>query len=134
MDVKNSSGFPGDPTSWGDFYHNLTAYQLFPNETPFPTSLSADEMEIKLARQALYPPMVFLMVLFCFFAVAINVVVLVSVCWIRRPLSPTLQFSLSLAGADMYTSLLMAINLVVNSLTLILPKETPLEDLMNRDP
>ncbi|BES98197.1 7 transmembrane receptor (rhodopsin family) [Nesidiocoris tenuis] len=63
------------------------------------------------------------MIVGCILAVAINGVVLVSVCWIRRPLSPTLHFSLSLAGADVYTSILFATGLIVNSLSVILPKQ-----------
>jgi melanocortin 2 receptor len=53
---------------------------------------------------------------FCVISLAINVRILISIYWIRRPLSPTLHISLSLAGADAYTSLILAIGLVVNSL------------------
>jgi melanocortin 2 receptor len=53
---------------------------------------------------------------FCIISLAINVRILISIYWIRRPLSPTLHISLSLAGADAYTSLILAVGLVVNSL------------------
>lgn len=53
---------------------------------------------------------------FCIISLAINVRILITIYWIRRPLSPTLHISLSLAGADAYTSLILAIGLVVNSL------------------
>jgi melanocortin 2 receptor len=53
---------------------------------------------------------------FCIISLAINVRILISIYWIRRPLSPTLHISLSLAGADAYTSLILATGLVVNSL------------------
>uniref|UniRef100_T1HD92 G_PROTEIN_RECEP_F1_2 domain-containing protein n=1 Tax=Rhodnius prolixus TaxID=13249 RepID=T1HD92_RHOPR len=45
-----------------------------------------------------------------------NALILASLRWIRRPLSPTLHISLSLAGADMFTSLVIGIGLIVNSL------------------
>ncbi|KAF6202041.1 hypothetical protein GE061_004438 [Apolygus lucorum] len=124
MDGNDTTGTAVEPTSWVDFYYNMTSFPVLLNYT-MSTTLSPADSELKLAQQALYPPMVSLLVLLCFVAVAVNVVVLVSVCWIRRPLSPTLQFSLSLAGADMYTSTLLATNLVVNSLTVIFPKDAP---------
>jgi len=40
------------------------------------------------------PPLIF----FCIISIAINIKVLMSVFWIRRPLSPTLYISLSLTG------------------------------------
>ncbi|XP_065161166.1 trace amine-associated receptor 4-like [Atheta coriaria] len=45
----------------------------------------------------------------------INVRVLIAVRWIRRPLSPTLHISLSLAAADACTSTLIGVGLVINS-------------------
>ncbi|PNF33464.1 hypothetical protein B7P43_G03013 [Cryptotermes secundus] len=56
------------------------------------------------------------LLIFCIISLAINVRILISIYWIRRPLSPTLHISLSLAGADAYTSLILATGLVVNSL------------------
>lgn len=39
-----------------------------------------------------------LLIFFCIISIAVNIKVLISVFWIRRPLSPTLYISLSLAG------------------------------------
>lgn len=39
-----------------------------------------------------------LLIFFCIISIAINIKVLMSVFWIKRPLSPTLYISLSLAG------------------------------------
>lgn len=39
-----------------------------------------------------------LLIFFCVISIAVNIKVLVSVFWIRRPISPTLYISLSLAG------------------------------------
>lgn len=42
------------------------------------------------------------LILFCVISIAINIKVLMSVFWIKRPLSPTLHISLSLAGKVRY--------------------------------
>ena len=55
------------------------------------------------------------LIFFCVVSVAINIKILMSVHWIRRPLSPTLHISLSLAGADAFSSTALAIGLVMNS-------------------
>lgn len=55
------------------------------------------------------------LILFCIISIAINVKILVSVYWIRRPLSPTLHISLSLAGADAFSSIALGVGLVMNS-------------------
>ncbi|XP_046998316.1 beta-3 adrenergic receptor-like [Schistocerca americana] len=52
----------------------------------------------------------------CMVSLSVNARVLVSVCWIRRPLSPTLHISLSLAGADLFASAALATGLMLNSL------------------
>lgn len=56
------------------------------------------------------------LLLFCLATVIVNTVIVVSIRWIRRPLSPTLSFSVSLALADAYASLVVGIGLVINSL------------------
>lgn len=52
----------------------------------------------------------------CVFSIVFNVILLFSVLWIRRPLSPTLYISLSLAGTDLYTSFLLGLGFTLNSL------------------
>jgi len=52
----------------------------------------------------------------CVFSIIVNVILLLSVLWIRRPLSPTLYISLSLAGTDLYTSFLLGLSFTLNSL------------------
>lgn len=52
----------------------------------------------------------------CVFSIIFNVVLLLSAVWIRRPLSPTLYISLSLAGTDLYTSFLLGLSFTMNSL------------------
>ncbi|KAJ9584831.1 hypothetical protein L9F63_020828, partial [Diploptera punctata] len=72
---------------------------------------SADET-IKRMYQVVVPTLL----IFCIISIAINIRILIAIYWIRRPLSPTLHISLSLAGADAYTSLVFGTGLVVNSL------------------
>ncbi|XP_011315081.1 G-protein coupled receptor 12 isoform X1 [Fopius arisanus] len=55
------------------------------------------------------------LIFFCIISIAVNVKILGCVYWIRRPLSPTLQISLSLAGADAFSSAALGIGLVGNS-------------------
>ncbi|XP_036150264.1 trace amine-associated receptor 4-like [Monomorium pharaonis] len=55
------------------------------------------------------------LILFCIISIIVNIKVLISVFWIRRPLSPTLYISLSLAGADAFSSSVLSIGLVMNS-------------------
>jgi len=56
------------------------------------------------------------LIFFCVFSIVFNVILLLSVIWIRRPLSPTLYISLSLAGTDLYTSFLLGLGFTLNSL------------------
>ncbi|XP_066581685.1 adenosine receptor A3-like [Prorops nasuta] len=56
------------------------------------------------------------LIIFCIISIAINIRILISVFWARRPISPTLYISLSLAGADAFSSLTLGIGLIVNSL------------------
>ncbi|XP_069668840.1 melanocortin receptor 5-like [Periplaneta americana] len=76
------------------------------------TSNTGDDETIKTMYKYTVPALL----VFCILSLAINVRILISIYWIRRPLSPTLHISLSLAGADAYTSLILALGLVVNSL------------------
>ncbi|CAH0383058.1 unnamed protein product [Bemisia tabaci] len=63
----------------------------------------------------LYMIFVPFMVLFCLASVLFNMVLLLSVCWIQKPISPTLHITLSLAGSDMFTSFNLGFGLFVNS-------------------
>ncbi|XP_049829077.1 trace amine-associated receptor 4-like [Schistocerca gregaria] len=56
------------------------------------------------------------LLLLCAASLAVNARVLLSAYWIRRPLSPTLHISLSLAAADGFASAVLAAGLTVNSL------------------
>nr|CAD7409056.1 unnamed protein product [Timema cristinae] len=76
---------------------------------------SAQDMLIKTIYLYSVPPLV----IFCIVSIAVNIGILASVYWIRRPVSPTLYISLSLAGADAFTSTILGTNLVLHSL---LPK------------
>ncbi|XP_048515670.1 lysophosphatidic acid receptor 1-like [Athalia rosae] len=91
---------------------NFTPMSEESSEAGNETSSSEDVDE---GTQKLYlygtPPLIF----FCVISVVINVEILVSVYWIRRPLSPTLHISLSLAGADAFSSIALGVGLVMNS-------------------
>lgn len=55
------------------------------------------------------------LILFCIISVVVNIKILLSACWIRQSLSPTLHISLSLAGADAFTAITLGTGLVMNS-------------------
>ena len=75
------------------------------------SSSSGDET-LKTIYQVFVPALL----IFCIVSIAVNIRILIAIYWIRRPLSPTLHISLSLAGADAYTSLVFGTGLVINSL------------------
>lgn len=57
-----------------------------------------------------------ILILLCVFTIIFNIILLLSIIWIRRPLSPTLYISLSLSGTDLYTSFLLGLNFTLESL------------------
>uniref|UniRef100_A0A8D8QJX9 5-hydroxytryptamine receptor 7 n=1 Tax=Cacopsylla melanoneura TaxID=428564 RepID=A0A8D8QJX9_9HEMI len=63
----------------------------------------------------LYTWAVPLLIVLCIVCIVFNMILVMSICWIRKPLSPTLYISISLAGADMYTLFLLGTGLVINS-------------------
>jgi hypothetical protein len=75
------------------------------------TESAGDEFIRKLYLYSIPPILIFCLVTFI-----VNTVIVVSSIWIRRPLSPTLSISISLASADAYASLIVGMGLVINSL------------------
>ncbi|XP_057376999.1 5-hydroxytryptamine receptor 1B-like [Daphnia carinata] len=59
------------------------------------------------------------LIFFCALTFFVNVFIVIAARWMRRPLTPTMYFSLSLAAADAVASLTVGLGLVFNSL---LPK------------
>ncbi|XP_050542375.1 trace amine-associated receptor 3-like isoform X2 [Daktulosphaira vitifoliae] len=57
-----------------------------------------------------------ILILLCLFTIIVNIILLLSTLWIKKPLSPTLYISLSLAGTDLYTSFLLGLSFTVHSL------------------
>ncbi|XP_015608084.1 trace amine-associated receptor 8a [Cephus cinctus] len=80
------------------------------NDSSVPDEAKVDETTRKLYLYCT-PPLIFL----CILSVAINLRILLSVHWIRRPLSPTLHISLSLAAADAFSGIALAVGLIMNS-------------------
>ncbi len=54
------------------------------------------------------------MLVVCTLTFLVNMLIAVSSLWMRRPLSPTMHFSVSLAGADAAASLIVGLGLVLN--------------------
>lgn len=75
------------------------------------TTFIEDNNKICIYYQLFIPPMLLL----CLLSIITNIKVLLSVHWIRRPLTPTLHISLSLAAADACSSAMLGIGLFLNS-------------------
>ncbi|EGI65791.1 hypothetical protein G5I_05697 [Acromyrmex echinatior] len=56
-----------------------------------------------------------LLMLFCVISIIVNIKILITTFWIKCPLSPTLYISLSLTGADAFSSFFLGIELLLNS-------------------
>jgi hypothetical protein len=93
-----------------------TATWNFTNNSTDGSSTNRTQRQIDPFMQRLYLYSIPPMLLFCLATVVVNAVVVASTRWIRRPLSPTLLFSVSLALADAYASLVVGIGLLMNSL------------------
>ncbi|XP_054710938.1 adrenocorticotropic hormone receptor-like [Uloborus diversus] len=85
---------------------------LVPETTSGAPVPSADDLYLK----DLYRVVVPVMLTACVITLVFNLMIVFSVRWVRKTLSPTLYLSLSLAVADAYASLVLGIGLVVNSL------------------
>jgi len=64
----------------------------------------------------LYGIIVPLMISCCLVTCLVNLIIVASARWCRKPMSPTLYFSISLALADAYASFFLGLGLVINSL------------------
>ncbi|CAL1287554.1 unnamed protein product [Larinioides sclopetarius] len=84
----------------------------FLNESSLSNPSSQDEVDLR----ELYRVVVPIMLIVCVLSLVFNLIILLSVRWVRKSLSPTLLLSLSLAMADAYASLVIGVGLVVNSL------------------
>ncbi|XP_043241263.1 adrenocorticotropic hormone receptor-like [Amphibalanus amphitrite] len=96
-----------------------TTSALFPNTTAPPSSSNDTEAPAsreELERRLIYLIWIPVMLLLCAVASLTNLAICLSARLVRRPLSPTLCFSVSLAGADAFAALLLGIGLLVNSL------------------
>lgn len=92
--LTNEIKLPGNITN--EVVHNFTKKNFITNEEQYKYYI---------------PPML----VFCLASIVINLRVLLSIYWIRKPLTPILHISLSLAAADACTSAFLGIGLVINS-------------------
>lgn len=72
--------------------------------------------ELHQLQRTIYLITVPVMIFFCSVAAIINLTISLSARLVRRPLSPTMCFSISLAGADAYAASILGIGLLFNSL------------------
>lgn len=80
-------------------------------------SSSNGSMAFQVWRANLYRTVVPVMLAFCVVTIVFNLSILLSMKWLKkRSTSPTLCFSVSLAVADAYSSLVIGLGLLINSL------------------
>lgn len=77
---------------------------------------SVDSMLTHDRRVSLYEIIIPSMVGLCAIAATANIYILMASRWVKRLVSPTLCFSVSLAAADAYAALVIGVGIVVNSL------------------
>ncbi|XP_076321122.1 adrenocorticotropic hormone receptor-like [Tachypleus tridentatus] len=77
---------------------------------PYPTDVNYS------FKRELYRVSIPIMLATCVISIKLNLIVIISVKCVRQTVSPTLCFSLSLAAADAYASLIFGLGLVLNSL------------------
>lgn len=65
---------------------------------------------------AVYVAVVFFLVALCTWSLVVNVKIVLSLMWVRRPMTATLSISASLAAADGYSAACMGFGLLINSL------------------
>ncbi|GJQ78785.1 hypothetical protein Trydic_g2816 [Trypoxylus dichotomus] len=85
------------------------------NATNFTLDTIMEEEELILILASLYKYWVPLLTIFCLVSLVINIKVLMAIHWLRRPISPTVNISLSLAAADAISSLFLGVHLLINS-------------------
>ena len=104
-ELQNVSGDPNGGNYFGEtsLYKNLTGSG--DGKVPGPSEL----------KTTIYTIVIPVMVGCCILTILVNLVIVVSARWCRKPMSPTLYFSISLALADAYASLVLGTGLVVNS-------------------
>lgn len=86
---------------------------LLTQNNNFTNSTTDMNSEIK---SSLYSIVIPAMVFFCVLTASVNLIIVISAHWCRKPMSPTLYFSISLALADVYASIILGSGLVFNSL------------------
>ncbi|GIY94172.1 g_PROTEIN_RECEP_F1_2 domain-containing protein [Caerostris extrusa] len=79
-------------------------------------SLASTSPQEEIDLIELYRVVVPVMLTVCILSLVFNLIILLSVKWVKKSLSPTLLLSLSLAVADAYASMVIGVGLVVNSL------------------
>ncbi|CAL8107367.1 unnamed protein product [Orchesella dallaii] len=118
--TNTSFNFPFEEMTSLQSDDNITEQSYFDNSTRDPV-LAADGINstsdsTSTVRGNIYATIIPVMLFFCVLAVLVNLIIVISARWCRKPMSPTLYFSISLALADAYAAFILATGLVINSL------------------
>ena len=92
---------------------------LFNNSSGEEDGCADDDMDDNDSPESgivyIYQAWVPVILFFCALTFVFNVFIVIAARWMRRPLTPTMCFSLSLAGADAIASLNVGLGLVLNT-------------------
>ncbi|XP_069189283.1 melanocortin receptor 4-like [Procambarus clarkii] len=94
--------------TWGDEEGNWTL------ETTNQTGISGSSLDFS-TRQQVYAIMIPLIIAFCVLSGLVSIAVVCATPWVKRPMSPTVRLSISLAAANTVFSFSLAVAVIVNS-------------------
>lgn len=114
--IRNQKSFAVCDSLWSNGTKFLPEEDQLPNGTSIAGNASSPQSDDMADLKQLYKVVIPVMLTACILSLLFNIVIVFSVRWVRKSLSPTLYLSLSLAVADAYASLVLGLGLVVNSL------------------
>lgn len=121
----SSSGFESRdgetwPCLWFNASHALGNCNNMAGGSSDVSEMADDQVDSSIQNiTEIYQTWTPVLIFFCALTFFVNVFIVIAARWMRRPLTPTMYFSLSLAAADAVASLTVGLGLVFNSL---LPK------------
>lgn len=95
-------------------YNNSKRGDDYGNSSESEMNAAMNREDGRIAIADIYQAWVPVILFFCALTFLFNVFIVVAAYWMRRPLTPTMLFSLSLAAADAIASLNVGLGLILN--------------------
>lgn len=116
----SSSGFESRdgetwPCLWFNASHALGNCNNMAGGSSDVSEMADDQVDSSIQNiTEIYQTWTPVLIFFCALTFFVNVFIVIAARWMRRPLTPTMYFSLSLAAADAVASLTVGLGLVFN--------------------